>query len=300
MTIQEIIDYLLARIEDLNKDSWETQELLVPINNAVLKVANGVHSDLLIDELGVTDTDVDVTAGVINISDLSSSVLGGGARILQVFPENLPEAKKYHYADIRKLENTYYKPSNKRPVFYVFGGKIQVRPTTIAKVDVTFLKVPKPLLYDFTIAAHGTPSTTKFLGDAGQGLSAVDDYYCKDDKDENRVVIFCQGKNAYFIVTSYTGTTREFTVTAAADENFGTDIINFITHSFDQLNLDNINFELNESLRSLVLDFAEAEIRGAGDDQDKKIAGQKSAYAELEFMNNSYQKPRGGGNKSRR
>ena len=299
MTIQEIIDYLLVRLEDLEKDSWETAELLVAINNAVLKVANGVNSDYLT-ELEETDADVTITAGVINITGLSEAVLGGGARILNVFPENLPEAKKYHHSDIRQLENTYYKPSLKRPVFYVFANKIQVRPITIVKADVTFLRVPKPLLYDFTVAEAGAASTTKFLGDDSQGLSAVDDYYCLADKDENRVVLYCQGKKAYFIVTSYTGATREFTVAPAADENFGTDIINFVTHSFDQLNLNNINFELNDILRGVVLEFAEAELRGMGDETDKKTGALQSAYAELELLNKRYEKPIGGGNKSRR
>lgn len=295
MTIKEIMDFLFVRLEDLDAEAYEKTELIKAVNNAIIRVANEIHAAYLT-ELQTIQTDVTVTSGKIDLSSaLTYKVLRGGEGVKKVVVGGV-EAKPLDAGKTKRLENEFHKGTLKSPKWYVYANNIYIYPITVAKADVWYLKVPTPLLYEFTYAAASPASTTEFLGDADQGLSASDDAY-NGTTDKERVAIYDVKKDAYFVITDYDATgnakgERLFTVSAAADANFGTGSFYFCTHSFDQLNLESLTFELNEGLRNLVLDFAEAECWGMGKELERKNSVLASAMAELALLNDKYKESR--------
>ena len=302
MTIHEIMDFLFVRLEDLDEDAYESTELIKAVENAIIRVANEIHSSYLT-ELQTIQPDVTVSSGKIALaSALTYKVLRGGEGVKKVVVGGV-EAKKLDAGKTKRLENQFHQGTLKSPKWYVYANNIYIYPTTVAKADVWYLKVPDPLLYEFTCVAANPAATTEFLGDADQGLSTSDDAY-NGTTDKERVVIYNVTKDAYFVVTDYDATgnakgDRLFTVSPAADANFGTGSFYFCTHSFDQLNLANLTFELNAGLRNLVLDFAEAEAWGMGKELERKNSVLASAMAELTLLNDKYKESRVG-EKSRR
>lgn len=295
MTIKEIMDFLFVRLEDLDAEAYEKTELIKAVNNAIIRVANEIHAAYLT-ELQTIQTDVTVTSGKIDLSSaLTYKVLRGGEGVKKVVVGGV-EAKPLDAGKTKRLENEFHKGTLKSPKWYVYANNIYIYPITVAKADVWYLKVPTPLLYEFTYAAASPASTTEFLGDADQGLSASDDAY-NGTTDKERVAIYDVKKDAYFVITDYDATgnakgERLFTVSAAADANFGTGSFYFCTHSFDQLNLESLTFECNEGLRNLVLDFAEAECWGMGKELERKNSVLASAMAELALLNDKYKESR--------
>jgi len=296
MTIKEIIDYLLVRLEDTPKDAYNSMELVAAVNNAIVRVANEIHPAYLT-ELETLQTNVSVTGGKIDLSSgLSNKVLQGGEGIRKVVVTNGPEIKKINVDKTKSLENVFRQATLKEPVWFPYANNIHIRPTAVTNVEVWYLRTPKPLLYEFSMAAHSTNKTTMFIGATDEGLSEEDDAY-NGTTDKERAVIYCKGKKSYHVVTDYAATggaggTPLFTVSPAADTDFGTDVFYFCSHSFDQLNLDGLTFELNEGLRNLVLDFAEAECRGMEDEQERKKSVLTTAMAELELLNAKYRESR--------
>ena len=303
MTIHEIMDFLFVRLEDLDEEAFEKTELVKAVDNAIIRVANEIHVAYLT-ELQTIQSDVAVTSGKIALaSALTYKVLRGGEGVKKVVVGGV-EAKKLDADKTKRLENEFHKGTLKSPKWYVYANYIYIYPTTVTKADVWYLKVPDPLLYEFTYVAASPASMTEFSGDADQDLSASDDAY-NGTTDKERAVIYDVKKDAYFVVTDYdaTGGTkgeRLFTVSPAADANFGTGSFYFCTHSFDQLNLANLTFELNVGLRNLVLDFAEAEAWGMGKELERKNSVLASAMAELTLLNDKYKESRVGEKSGRR
>lgn len=108
---------------------------------------------------------------------------------------------------------TYYTSA---PVYYFEAGNLYVHPFAAQTIDLCYKKIPTDMAFgqlQFYYDADNTPSTTKFVGKADQGLSAVNSYY-------NGAVIKSLEHNSYHVVTAYVGATRLFTVSPAASTNF--------------------------------------------------------------------------------
>jgi len=302
MTIHEIMDFLFVRLEDLDEEAYEGSELIKAVDNAVIRVANEIHVSYLT-ELQTVDADTTVTSGKIDLSSvLTYKVLRGGEGVRKVIVGGV-EAKKLDVDKTKRLANQFHQGTLKSPKWYVYANNIYIHPASVAKADVWYLKVPDPLLYEFTYSQASPASKIEFTGDASQGLSTSDNAY-NGTTDKERAAIFDVKKEAYFVVTDYDATgnskgERLFTVSPAADENFLIGSFYFCTHSFDQLNLANLTFELNVGLRNLVLDFAEAEAWGMGKELERKNSVLGSAMAELTLLNDKYKESRVG-EKSRR
>lgn len=297
MTVSEMMAMLALRLEDSEKEQWTDSEKLQTLNNAQYRVANLVH-DKYLTELEVVEEDVSVTSGKVDLTDdLSNTVLKGAEGIKKVGVSDGLWCIESEIEDIKRQENRYQRATLRNPMFYTFQGKIYVLPTTVSTVDVYYLRQPVPLLYSFTMAAAGTPSTTKFLGTSGESLSASDDHY-------NGAVVYVNGKETYHVVTDYDAAGAGdgdllFTVSPAASTNFGADTFYFLTHGFDELGVDNINPELNVDLHPVMLDFAEAECWGMAAQLERKASVLQAAYQEIEILNAKYKEATGVGAKKR-
>ncbi len=304
LTVSEMVAQLALRLEDSDKDNWTDSEKLAALNNAQYRVANLVH-DKYLTELEVTEENVVVSGGKVDlVTGLSNTVLKGAEGIKKVRISNGLWCIESEIEHIKRQENRYHKGTLHNPMFYTFQNTLYLLPDTVSAVDIYYLRKPKPLLNEFTMAPASPASATEFLGTAGEGLSTSDDAY-NGSTDKERAVIYCIGKKAYFIVTDYdyTGNAKGemlFTVSPAADTNFGTDIFYFNTHSFDELGLDNLSPEINVDLHPIMLDFAEGECWGMANELDRKNSVFKSAYQEIEILNAKYREAVGVGAKSRK
>lgn len=298
MNVGEMMDQLALRLNDGDKTQFTDAQKLPALNSAQLRVANLVH-DKYLSGLEVIETSVAVTDGVVSLSSaLSNSVLKDAEGVKRVKVSSGLWCTEIEIEDVKGQENRYHTGTLRNPLYYTFQNSLYILPTTVETVDICYLRHPLPLLHDFTMAAAGTPSTTKFLGTAGEDLSAVDDTY-------NDVVIYCLGKEKHFIITDYDAAGAGdgdllFTVTPAAAAAFGADTFYFRTDSFDETGLDNVTPEINVALHSVMLDFAEAECWGMADELDRKASVQKTAYQEIDILNAKYKEADGIGIKDQR
>lgn len=293
MNVNQMVDSVGSQLGDPEHDDWGVDEILLALNNAQNTLANVIHPGYL-GGLQVEETNKTVTTGELSIaSALENPLLRDREGIVSVKVTNGRYATEIRPDKLKVMENSLQAASVRRPYFSVFAGKIKMFPTTIAAVDVCYLRTPKPLLHLFTCAASGGGSSSAFVGDSGQNLSATDDEY-------NGTVIWSTQFGRYFIVTDYTGSTRTFTVTPTASGNFAASSFRFLTHGWDQLNLDYVTCELNAALHPVMTTLALSECWGMRKDGlDRKQSTYKTATDEIAALNAKYQDAKGIANKNR-
>lgn len=293
MNVHQMMQLLGLRLEDPALVKFPNSVRINVLNNAQIKAAQMLN-DKYLTELEHLKTDVTLTSGVsgdLGVSVLDYNVLRGAEGILRVKVKSGLECTEIDYKKFKKYETGLLEGTVQNPLYYVFENKIYVFPTTTAAVDVYFLRMPNPIKYKFDISTYGTPSKTEFLGDADQNLSTDDDTY-------NGAVIYSVTQKSYHVITDYdaegdAGGDRYFTVAPDAAASFGDDQIYFLTHSFDGLNLEYVECDLNESLHDLIVDLAEAECWTMDEKLDRREAAFNKAFTEIKVLNERYEEPEG-------
>ena len=291
MDVREMMDNLGLRVEDASGQTFTDAMKLKSLTNGELKAAAFLHDNYL-DELRVKESNKSLTSNVLEFTGLTHRVLRGEQGILKVKIYGGKYSTRIDLGDIKKTENSLLASTDSNPLHLVFQQQIEML-HAVSAIDVWYLKIPSPLLYKFDLTQSGGGSTTVFIGDAGQDLSASDDAY-------NGAVIYSVDQDSYHVVTDYVGTSRTFTVTPAAGSAFATgQSFMFLTHDFDKLNLDGVYPSLNASLHELIVTFAEAELWRMDKQPDRSRSALDSALAEVEVLNAKYKPAEGIGTKGR-
>lgn len=196
MNVQEMVDQLALRLEDPDKKSFTDSLKLSTLNNSQIKLAQLLHNNYLT-ELQVLETGIVASSGVMSETlgsdntNMSYDVLRGTEGILNV-QDGVTGTYMTEIAieDAKRLENSLLQGTFQNPIYWIFGNKIYVRPTSIVDIDIYYLKMPTDLRYPFTSdEADSGSSTSKFDGAASEGLSSTNDAY-NGSTDPERVVIY--------------------------------------------------------------------------------------------------------------
>lgn len=293
MNVNEQLDLLALRIEDADNVTFTDPLKLRTLNNAEKKIVQHLNPAYLT-ELQITEESVTATSGIIEISSLLNNVLRGAEGIVAVKIHGGLVSTLFDIKDAKKFENAFLTGSKQNPVHMVFQNQIVISAGVNSPVvDVSYLKMPTDLRYQFNCDASSTPADTTFIAAAAQGLDGADDYY-------NKAVIYSLEHLSYHVITDFAASLLEFTVEPAAAGNF-TDNQEFIflTHDFDMLKLDGVTSDLNPSLHELVVTLAESECWGMDRKLDRRKSALEVAMLEIEKLNSIYKKAEGLGTKGR-
>lgn len=287
------------RLESPDGNDFTSSMKMKTLNNAQSYLAQKLNKEYLT-ELQVADETKTATAGVYTLSSLTYDVLGGAQGILAVKINDGKWCTRHDLSEIKDTENFYLAGSENNPLYYVYKDQIYVtNGQTNPVIDIYYLKNPTTMEGVYDISALGSPATTGFLGDDSQYLSAIDDTY-------NGALVHSINQDSYHVVTDYTGATRTFVISPAADANFGDDEIEFITHDFDTLSIGPSATDadayvetcvLNKSLHELVVTLAEAECWAMDAQLDRKDAAVTQAELIIKTLNDRVEKRKGMGTK---
>ena len=293
MSLQQMIDDLKTRLRiqamraGLDELLFTPDELLLFINKAQKYLA----FELTIYFVRVLETKVVSQVldanGAFDLSSLTAAMLEGEKSIISA---KLTGGKYCRLLlDDERKENedkglSYYKSD---PVFYLEGLSLYVKPFADQTLDLCYKKIPTDMAFgqlQFYYDADGTPSTTKFVGKADQGLSAINSYY-------NGAVIYSLEHGSYHVVIAYVGVTRLFTVSPAASTNF-TDGHEFRIgkESAASLGLSHADVDcaLEQTVQDLVVDFAEGLALKTAGEYDKAGACFAITDAKINRKNSRY------------
>jgi len=146
----EMNSNLGLRMEDPAESVFTAQAKMDSVNLAQKTVVNMVDNGYLT-ELESIDEDQALVSGNISFSNAGITPIRGG--ITGVFDEtNNLWCTMVETKDLKRLENTYLAGSASNPVAYVFQETIYCKPTSIAVVDIWYLKTPT----DFDYSNSGT------------------------------------------------------------------------------------------------------------------------------------------------
>ena len=108
-------------------------------------IANSVDNNYL-SELRYINTNKTFTNGILAISSLSKTVLGGDEGIIGIKTSyGYFSDKPLKIDDLARLNNTFMTGNNMKPIIYVFNGYIYVIPATIVTADVYYYRVPETI-----------------------------------------------------------------------------------------------------------------------------------------------------------
>lgn len=288
MDCRTMINLLSIRLADAKNIVFTDPVKLTALNAAQIKLAHKLHPSYL-SELQVLETALTATAGVYAMTSLAYSVLKGDQGILKVKLNGGNYCTRIDIRDLKVTENIYLDGSDENPLYYVWKNTIYIiSGQTNPSIDVFYLKIPNDMFYKIDISAHGTPSTSTFLGDESQGLSTTDSKYVG-------VPVYSTKQSSWHVVSAYDaigtvpGTNdRAFTVVPAASANFGDDEIYMIVNDWDDLTVVPTTAdatqhlpitELNPSLHNIVVDIAEAQCWRM--DAQRELEDAANARAEL-------------------
>lgn len=291
MNINEQLTHLSEKLEDTEIPyRFDNEFKLKALKNAEIKLANMLDLKYLT-SLGVIETSLAVYDGRIALSSLSNAVLKGSEGILKVKITGGKYARRIDIEDLKKTENPLLGGQAQSPRYYVFQNEIYILPETTVNLDVYYLRIPPPLLYEFLIA---TGTVNAFVCYDDQNLSTETNYY-------KGAVIYCLDKNSYHVVTAYTGSPATFTVSPDAVTPFAIgNKFYFITHPFDRLNLEGISCILNASMYRLVVKLAEAECWTMDNKADRSELALRSVIEEVNVLNSRVDMSKGIGTESKR
>jgi hypothetical protein len=287
MTAQDMVDILALRLEDPDKKQFTDSFKLSALDDAQILVATLSNTDFLT-EIQHIDASESVSSSKVLLTALAYDVLNGIMGII-----NIRNSANGYYAhrlglkDLKKMENSFMVSSATNPMYFPFAKAIYPYPTTIAALDVHYIKIPNPLRHAFTMVADDPASTTTFIGDASQGLSLLADAY-------NGAVIYNIATGNYHVVTDYTVTTRTFTVSpvrSGATTWSSADTFYFVTGDYELINLSAVTCELNSALHETVVAFAEVECWKSVNKLDRASTALASAIGMLQDINGQYIAP---------
>jgi len=296
MNALEMSDQLGLRLEDPDENKFTKPYKLIALNNAQIGVANFLRNEYLT-ELEVLKTNVTVTSGMtaaLTAATLGYNVLRGAQGIRWVRTYN---TTTYHdLIDImqaKKTENQFLAGTALKPRSFVFANKIIVQPSSIAAIDVYFLKMPD-ILYNSYDADSGTQTT---IVSTDTDLSAVADYY-------NGGLIYNITAQRYYKINDYADAagTKTFTVDDPGSGTCATvgDKFYVFKRDFETTNLDQVTCELNASLHPLVITLAEAECWAIDRDLERRAAAEAAAVDQIVDLNTNLQDIAGIGTKGDR
>jgi len=148
MTIQEMRTNLSNDCEDPSGTKFFAPQQYEALNNAQLTVVRLLHRNYLT-EIGAEKSGLALTGGVsaaLNASSLGYVLIKGNDGIISVkILSSGRFATKLENEEIALINNTFYDGSDIDPTYIVIGGKLFVRPTSIASVDVNFIRKPATL-----------------------------------------------------------------------------------------------------------------------------------------------------------
>lgn len=296
MYVQDMMDSLGLRLEDPESRKFTGKYKWIALTNAVNLIAN-VLNDHYLTELETKDASETVTSNVVDFSNLSNKVLRGAEGIVTVKNTNGLMCTIVPPRQLKRLENSKLAGSTQNPLVWLYGEAIRCLQTLTA-IDVSYLKVPSPLMHPFTIDYVGASpgSGTEFVFDDAQGIVETDDYY-------NGAVIFYISTNEYLVITDYTGATRQVTVAPQSVNSFDTgDTVYFVPtkdHDFHLTNLDAVECDLDPSLHDLVVTFAEVECWKMSRQLDRANAALGKAIDTIKTLNENYEAAVGLGTQGR-
>lgn len=273
LTLQNMIDDLGARVlprgrADGTPFSFTSGEFLRFLNRAQSYIATEL-SDYSIRPIQVSATAQSLgSSGEFDLSSLDPELLEGDRGIISVKITDGKFSTLLTDDERRVNENADVTYSATEPYHHFYGNYLYLLPFAGVTLDLEYKKEPTEMSLGGQVKfdADGTPSTTKFIGETGQSLSAVNDTY-------NGAVIYSLQHGTYHIVTAYVGATRLFTVTPAAGSNFAdNNYIKFQSGEFSVGTDQNCIFD--NSVKELVIDRAEGLVYLTSDDQrDLQKAG---------------------------
>lgn len=162
----DLLSQLAKNLEDEDEARFTASSgiKLLALNEALKTVVRLLHNNYL-EDLHKDALNISVQSGVVTVSAavMGAEVFGGAAEGVVYVKET--NGGFIDYVDISALstiENEWLSPSIQKPSYHTKGRKIIIQPDTIRNVDVTFIKVPAP------IVANGT--TVIELDDAHSGI----------------------------------------------------------------------------------------------------------------------------------
>jgi len=300
MNVYQMLDRLGVRIEDASKVNFNDTLKLEILKNNELELVNLLHPAHLT-ALEYTKEDLDISAdgeaGVAGVANLTAAALGynvakGKEGVIKVKIHGGLYLIEKEVEDLKDFENQYKGGTALDPRYWIFQNKIYVLPTTITNIDVSFLRLPTPLLYKFSMFISGGGTTTGFIGASDEGLNDDTDQYYKG------AVIYSTKHNSYHVVTNFNYASRLFVVSPSASSIFSTGYkFFFLTHDFDQLNLDGVTSDLNPALHGIIVDLAEAECWAMDAKPERHKLAREKAYAQINVLNASVTSAEGSENK---
>ena len=143
MTGTELSSNLGLRLEDPAESVFTQAAKIDAINLAQKTVVNMVDNAYLteLEEIANDKTPSSGTAGEITFSAASVAPVRGG--ITGIYDDtNDKWCTMIETKDLKRLENSYLSGTTSNPIAYVFNETIYVRPTTIALIDIWYIKSP--------------------------------------------------------------------------------------------------------------------------------------------------------------
>ena len=151
MTGNDMIANLGLRLEDPAKSVFTEAAILEALNNSQRSVVNMVDNNYLaeLQSIAPGKNPSTGTAGQMTYTEAAVVPIRNG--IVGIYDDtNDKWCTMIEPGDVKRLENSYLSGDTSNPIAYVFGESIYVKPTSIALIDIWFLKVPTALAADAT------------------------------------------------------------------------------------------------------------------------------------------------------
>lgn len=294
MSVRDMVDELSLRLIDAAKGKFPDKFKWESLNLAQYYAVNMLHPDYLT-ELVASDSNETVTTGTLEITNLTYKPLRDTEGIIDLKVYNGLYCQMLGLDDIKKEENTYLDGAATYPMAWMFANVIRTLPTTIAALDVDYMKVPLPLMYPWPATPEEPSSTTIFsFPDGGTyGLSSTADYY-------NGAVLYNKTGGTYHVITDYSGAGYTVTLSPAGAAITGGEEFYFIPtkdHDFHLTNLENVYCALDASLHEIIVDIAEALCWKVPGDSARVKEALDNALEQIKSLNSSVMQADGIGTK---
>ena len=161
MTGNDLNSNLGLRLEDPAESVFTKQAKVDAINMASRTVVNMVDNGYLT-ELESIDEDQALVSGNVSFSTAGITPIRGGITGIYDETNNL-WCTMVETKDLKRLENAYLSGTSANPVAYVFQETIYVKPTTVALVDIWYLKTPTDFVYTDTGSGAGGMASSSEL-----------------------------------------------------------------------------------------------------------------------------------------
>lgn len=140
LTETEMLSWLEYKTED-KSGRFTTPERYLALNSGMRKVVNDVdHHYLTV--LKYPQVNLTLTNGIYNITSLTYGVIKGERGILDVIVTGGKRITMYEVSELKIFDNPYMNPIANDPAGYIYDNKIYILPTTIANIDVLYLRPP--------------------------------------------------------------------------------------------------------------------------------------------------------------